>query len=61
MNSCGALLVNSLLTISIKVNVPFICRIRNSKRGLKMKKIKTSRGFWDWLLGGGYSGTGGHG
>jgi len=26
-----------------------------------MKKIKTSRGFWDWLLGGGYSGTGGHG
>ena len=31
------------------------------KRGLKMKKIKTSRGFWDWLLGGGYSGTGGHG
>jgi hypothetical protein len=33
----------------------------SSKRGRKMKKIKTSRGFWDWLLGGGYSGTGGHG
>jgi len=26
-----------------------------------MKKTKSSRGFWTWLMGGGWSGTGGGG
>jgi len=26
-----------------------------------MKKTKSARGFWTWLMGGGWSGTGGGG
>jgi len=26
-----------------------------------MKKVKTGRGFWEWLLGGGFGSTGGNG
>jgi hypothetical protein len=28
------------------------------ERGLKMKKTKATRGFWTWLMGGGWSNTG---
>jgi hypothetical protein len=50
-----------LLTISIKVNVLSICRIGFEYRGHKMKKVKPTRGFLEWLLGGGWMGNGGHG
>jgi hypothetical protein len=50
-----------LLTISIKVTVLCICRIDFWYRGRKMKKAKPTRGFWDWLLGGGWAGGGGGG
>jgi hypothetical protein len=29
------------------------------QRGRDMKKTKATRGFWTWLMGGGWSGTGG--
>jgi hypothetical protein len=32
-----------------------------AKRGLEMKKVKTGRGFWSWLLGEGWSSAGGNG
>jgi hypothetical protein len=32
-----------------------------SKGALNMKKTKAGRGFWDWLLGSGWSGAGGNG
>jgi len=28
---------------------------------MKMKKIDPRRGFWEWLLGGGWCGGGSHG
>jgi hypothetical protein len=27
----------------------------------EMKKVQTGRGFWEWLLGGGWGTTGGNG
>jgi hypothetical protein len=54
-------LVNHLLTIPIKVNVLATCRIAVEERGLEMKKTKAARGFWTWLMGGGWSGAGGGG
>ena len=54
----GGEIVNRLLTISIKVNVPCICRIDFNYRGRKMKKTKATRGLWTWLLGGGWCGGG---
>ena len=38
-------------------------RVREvGKRGFGMaKKTKPVKGFWDWLLGGGWTGTGGVG
>jgi hypothetical protein len=53
-----AQMVNCLLTISIKVNVLRICRIILGYRGLEMKKTKSTRGLWTWLLGGGWCGGG---
>jgi hypothetical protein len=47
-----------LLTISIKVNVLCICRIDFDHRGRVMKKTKATRGFWSWLIGGGWAGGG---
>jgi len=52
-------LVNRLLTISIKVNVLVAAESQLEQRGLAMKKTKATRGFWTWLMGGGWSGTGG--
>jgi hypothetical protein len=54
-------LVNRLLTISIKVNIRAICRISMTAGDGKMKKTKASRGFLNWLLGGGWCGGGGGG
>jgi hypothetical protein len=47
-----------LITISIKVNVPSICRIAVVERGLEMKKTKAGRGFWSWLMGHGSENAG---
>jgi hypothetical protein len=55
-------MVNHLLTISVKVNIPLSCRIAVGAKGaLKMKKTKAGRGFWSWLMGSGWSSGGGNG
>jgi hypothetical protein len=55
-------MVNRLLTISIKVNIPVSCRIAVKTRGSKeMKKVQAKTGFWSWLMGSGWSGAGGNG
>ncbi|MEO6113602.1 MAG: hypothetical protein ABIP07_04035 [Sphingomicrobium sp.] len=56
-------LVNCLLTISIKVNVPFYGASRRVKKGtiMKIKKAGATRGLWSWLFGHGWSGGGGSG
>ena len=54
-------MVNRLLTISIKVNVLSICRIRFGTGTKKMKRNTQIRGLWGdvWkFLGGGSSNTG---
>jgi len=51
-----------LLTISIKVNIGVSCRIAVESNGVtEMKKVKTGRGFWTWLLGGGWGSGGNNG
>jgi hypothetical protein len=51
-------MVNCLLTISIKVNVLPTAESQID-RGLEMKK--QTRGFWTWVLGGGWGGGGSNG
>ena len=53
-------MVNDLLTISIKVNkLPQSALFAPNAQGTKMKKNKKPvRGIWDWLIGGGWGGTG---
>jgi hypothetical protein len=48
-------MVNRLLTISIKVNVPETAESKFD-RGFEMKK--QTRGFWSWILGHGWGNTG---
>jgi hypothetical protein len=50
-----------LLTISIKVNVPTICRVTIEDGDKTMKKVKTTRGFWSWLGGHGWDSAGSNG
>jgi hypothetical protein len=55
-------MVNGLLTIAVKVNVPPICRIEVWTRGFEMKTTKNRTiPFWDWLLGGGTASGGSNG
>jgi hypothetical protein len=54
-------MVTHLLTITIKVNIPLNCRIAVQTRGDRMKKAKTGRGFWSWLMGQGWDTAGGNG
>lgn len=51
-------MVNGLLTITIKVNIPALPN-HGFDRGSAMKK--QTRGFWSWLLGGGWCGGGSNG
>jgi hypothetical protein len=51
-------LVNVLLTLSIKVNIPTAAESQLRNGVTTMKKIKTGRGFWDWLGGHGWGGGG---
>jgi hypothetical protein len=54
-------MVNHLLTITIKDNSRPYLPNQNDDRGNKMKKVTNGRGFWSWLMGSGWSGTGGNG
>jgi hypothetical protein len=51
-------MVNGLLTITIKVNIPVSDR-SGLDRGRSMKK--QTRGFWNWILGSGWCGGGSNG
>jgi hypothetical protein len=53
-------MVNHLLTITIKVNSAPSAE-SDEDRGNEMKKGMNGRGFWSWLGGWGWSGTGGNG
>ena len=55
------IMVNHLLTITIKDNSRPYLPNQNDDRGNKMKKVTNGRGFWSWLMGSGWSGTGGNG
>jgi hypothetical protein len=54
-------MVNKLITMMIKVNVPASAELFLLVRGHDMKKTKGTRGIWTWLLGGGWAGGGGGG
>jgi hypothetical protein len=54
-------MVNRLLTISIKVNIPATAESQCAQRGFEMKNNKAGRGFWSWLLGSGWDGGGSNG
>ncbi len=55
----GERIVNRLLTIPIKVNIPSLPLSSFEFRGRNMtNKTPGRRGFWTWLLGGGWSATG---
>lgn len=55
-------MVNALLTMRIKVNIPVSCRIAVEKKGREMKTTKNRTiPFWDWLLGGGTASGGSNG
>jgi hypothetical protein len=53
--------VNDLLTISIKVNIPAAAESQLYLGVKTMKKVKTGRGFWTWLMGGGWASGGSNG
>jgi hypothetical protein len=51
-------MVTHLLTIQIKVDwTPS----NLDRKGVQMKKSAPRRGFWDWVLGGGWASGGSHG
>jgi hypothetical protein len=54
-------MVTHLLTITIKVNIPLSAESQHSLGVSTMKKVKTGRGFWTWLMGGGWASGGGNG
>lgn len=54
-------MVTCLLTITIKVNNDPSCRIAVDNGVMTMKKVKTGRSFWDWLMGSGWDSAGGNG
>lgn len=55
-----SVMVNFLLTMTIKVNTsPQSARFAPNAQGTKMKKNKKAqKGIWEWILGGGWGGTG---
>jgi hypothetical protein len=55
-------MVNTLLTMSIKVNIPSAASCSQNNRGFVMKKQNAAtRGFWSWVIGGGWTNTGSRG
>jgi hypothetical protein len=53
--------VTCLLTITIKVNIAPAAESQLNNGVTKMKKVKTGRGFWSWLMGQGWDTAGGNG
>jgi hypothetical protein len=52
-------IVTLLLTISIKVNVLGTASAVGQQGDMTMKKqTQATRGFWSWVLGGGWTNTG---
>ena len=51
-------MVNCLSTILIKVKMPQLPNRSSDERGMKMRKQIKGRGFWSWLAGNGWTGTG---
>jgi hypothetical protein len=49
------IMVTHLLTITIKVNIPSSAESQFHSGVTIMKKVKTGRGFWTWLMGGGWA------
>ncbi len=54
-------MVTHLLTITIKVNIAPAAESQLSNGVTEMKKTKAGRGFWSWVMGGGWSGGGSNG
>jgi len=55
-------MVNHLLTLFGKVNIPAAAESQFENRGMAMKKTIPARwSFWTWLLGGGTGNAGSHG
>jgi hypothetical protein len=54
-------MVTHLLTTTIKVNIPSSAESQLSLGVTKMKKVKTGRGFWSWLMGEGWDTAGSNG
>jgi hypothetical protein len=54
-------MVTQLLTITIKVNIPSSAESQFLSGVTIMKNVKTGRGFWSWLLGGGWASGGSNG
>jgi hypothetical protein len=55
-------MVNTLLTIPVRVNIAVSCRIVVEKKGREMKTTKNRTvPFWTWLLGGGTASGGSNG
>jgi hypothetical protein len=50
--------VTRLLTITIKVNIPGAAESQSNNGVTEMKKVKTGRGFWSWILGCGWDSGG---
>jgi hypothetical protein len=61
VHSFASIMVNFLLTISLKDNNCPNCPIRSENRGRDMKNAKQTRGFWSWLGGHGWSSAGSNG
>jgi hypothetical protein len=51
-------MVTRLLTITIKVNIPGAAESQSNNGVTEMKKVKTGRGFWSWILGCGWDSGG---
>jgi hypothetical protein len=54
-------MVTRLLTITIKVNILASAESQVINGVTTMKKVKTGRGFWSWLMGEGYASGGSNG
>jgi hypothetical protein len=52
-------MVNALLTVTVKVNIPLVpIFFAREDRGSTMKKRPARGGFWSWLFGSGWSNGG---
>jgi len=52
-------MVNRLLTVSIKVNIPHLPNRRKDRDAIMKKNTPARWSFWNWLLGSGTDNAGG--